>query len=263
MSFLSNILSGVTGFLSGGVGTALTSLAGSAITSSASRKAANRATDYTRLRDRALEAGFDPLTVLQNGGTNALAASAGQIFQGGQAMGDFVADLPNTIYEQAAQEKDLELQALQADLMQAEIDTYNEMSKTPYGQTFGFGDQPRVALSSGNRDADNQYTGGADANGVPPGSNLRLAGRTVRLDPAYSDTEEYERRYGDVGGALIGLGIMGADYKYNVIDPIIFGQKAKKDAGEQWRFKNRDQQAMADPRFDAFKEWRFSTHYNQ
>lgn len=151
--------------------------------------------NYKKLRKAAKRGGINPLTALQLGGgqsgawaTEPAAMSSNSFI--GEALAAGVQAWAE--YDPLQEEKS----RLENDLMQAELDRMNREATSPVQ---GFASGVMVA--------------GAPSNTVTTG--LTFGGTEIKTASDTSDAELYEQRYGDVGSAIIGLGIMGRDFIHN------------------------------------------------
>lgn len=164
-----------------------------------------------RIRDDALESGFNPLSVLRNGGTSigantylqAPALSSNDFFAQGlmQAI--------DTGFNAPQRELDAETQRLQNDLYRAQIGEL-EANTAYLSRSHGFG-VPAVEQYGVSSDGSNS---GSDGVAVQPMADVvavRVGGNTVRPSLGWSNAQEFEDRYGDVASAAYGFGVLIAD----------------------------------------------------
>lgn len=170
--------------------------------------------DYEQMVQSAEAAGFNPLTALRNGGSSGFSTTttSAQL-----SSGKFIADALGKGYEAFKDEKNAarnaEIERIELDTMRQNLKNLQLQEKAYTQPNFGFA-IPRVE----------QYTGQHESNSIsdkgvsptvtvsnPDRTSISIGGVGVKPDHGFSDAEEAEKRYGDVGGAIYGLAVGGAD----------------------------------------------------
>ena len=162
---------------------------------------------YGEIRRKAEKAGFNPLT--------ALTSAPGSVVAGGQNyMGSAIADaalhLADGMQEKAAQEG--EAQQLREENAELAKKVQDLTIRPRVGGIYS-GNVATPSIRSALGVPDESASGDLLSDGQPVsgGRPLRAGGVDVDKSPRWSDAEDFETRYGDLGSSLIGLGIMGAD----------------------------------------------------
>lgn len=113
-------------------------LGATAVKKRAADKASARATDYRHLRNAAIAGGFSPLTVLQNGGANALAASAAPLLAKGDAISDFLKDGAESLFNAPDLAQQRERRKIETDLLKVELEQKKKDLAGLTAKNFGY-----------------------------------------------------------------------------------------------------------------------------
>lgn len=154
--------------------------------------------DYKKLRKAARRGGFNPLTALQNGGGM---AGAWSTEPAALSSNSFIGEALASGFRAWAEYDPLDQKRaeLEVDLMQAELDRMNREATEPQQ---GFAAGTMVAQ--------------APQQSVIP--DLRFGGGKVVTADDTSNAGDYEERYGEIGGSLIGIGVMARDAVANALE---------------------------------------------
>ena len=104
----------------------------------AAEKAAARATDYRHLRNAAIAGGFSPLTVLQNGGSNALAASSAPLLAKGDAVSDMLKDGAESLFNAPDLAQQRQRRKIETDLLKVELEQKKKDLAGLTAKNFGY-----------------------------------------------------------------------------------------------------------------------------
>lgn len=165
--------------------------------------------DLAKLRADAEAAGFNPLTIIRNGGMGGFTTTRGPDMSWnpvGEALGTFGASFANWSYDPVRS-------GLENDLLRKQIKSFDLPSQVSTGGSI---------LSSGGSWAD-------QAKGGP-----RFAGFDVKKSPAWSDAQVNEDRYGDIVDSIGGIFILAADTWETVkpaVQPIFTPKKGRPAPG--------------------------------
>lgn len=179
-------------------------------------KASARATDYRHLRNAAIAGGFNPLTVLQNGGANALAASAAPLLAKGDAISDMLKDGAESLFNAPDLAQQRERRKIETDLLKVELEQKKKDLAGLTAKNFGYSIPALVKgsvgrSSKGVSDAQSSRLdtyhplSSRDHRGVDLVLGLPREGAGVSLgkmgvlysDPETSTTEHVENLHGD------------------------------------------------------------------
>lgn len=160
-------------------------------------------------KEDAKKAGIHPVAAL-----GMQSATGSPIAVGGSPLGEGISNATSKIGEYVAQ-KDLQKLQLQ------EV-------------------QSRIALNNANADKARSQAarGQANANNSQDPEALLFAGAEIPRNPKWSDTQLMEDRYGDVAGALYGLGVGVADFN-NFLNTRYPGRKQTQNARKGYRTGSR------------------------
>jgi type II secretory pathway pseudopilin PulG len=164
-----------------------------------------------RIREDALESGFNPLSVLRNGGVSIGANTYlnSPALSSTDFIGQSLMQAIDTGFNAPQRELDAETQRLQNDLYRAQIGELQ--ANTDYlTRSHGFG----IPAVESYGVSSNGTAGGSDSVGVKSRDDVvavSVNGNTLRPALGWSDAQEFEDRYGDVASAAYGFGVIFAD----------------------------------------------------
>lgn len=165
-----------------------------------------------RLRRAAKRAGFNPLTALRASPNAGMTQPTTPALSSGAFMGQALQDAGATLFNSAMNQPDPERDALEKALMRQELATMQAQQKAAT-DTMRFGYAVPVAnnysgIDRVNSSPDLLGVSGMAGSHVPVGNGIN--GLAVEEAPI-SNAEDFEKRYGDAGSSVIGLGILAAD----------------------------------------------------
>lgn len=151
----------------------------------------------------------------------------------------------NTGFNAWANQPDPEREALEKDLLRAQVEESQSAARRLSAPNFGYSIPTAV-----NTTGIHHGQVGSDTVTVasPDRTSVRVAGTDVLPDHGYSDAEAFEQRYGDFASSVIGLGVMTADAR-NTYGPKLRG--IVRNAGV-WA---QDRLLSAGQARDAFTAW--------
>lgn len=154
---------------------------------------------------RWLEAGINPLWGISNG------ASGNQQGTGyTPIMGNAIAQAGAAYADGKQAEQQLEIQRAELEMENERLDALVKATKLT--ENVG-GIYNHASNTQSNSDTDTDRSPIGDDSGL---TSVRVAGYDVNPHTGFSDAETAEQRYGEVGGAVYGLGVIGADTVSNL-----------------------------------------------
>ncbi|MBK5925662.1 hypothetical protein CCR90_18235 [Rhodovulum sulfidophilum] len=180
------------------------SLLGGAMASRSSGK--HVVPDYAKIRRKAEAAGFNPLT--------ALTSAPGSVVASQNYMGSAIADAGLILADGMAKkaEKTGELQKAREQNAQLKERVQQLTIRPRVGGIYANNvATPSIRSAVGGNDESSSGDLLSDGLPVSGGRPLRGAGYDLAKSDDWSDAEDYETRYGELGSSLIGIPILGAD----------------------------------------------------
>lgn len=194
------------------------SLLGGILGRNSERKAIAAQNEYnnpSNIRARAEAAGFNPLLFVGPGVGNQMATG------GSNFMGSAIADAGLMLSEALAKRQDLrKLDRLKDENQKLNQQVTNLTIRPKFGGIYSQREaipSKRAALG-GSNDAAPVKASAVGVSGVAAGgvsTQLRVSPLTLTTRSDISDGGDFEQRWGEVGGALAGLGVMAADLGTN------------------------------------------------
>lgn len=176
--------------------------------------------DYVKMRKSAEAAGFNPLTALQNGGSAGFSTSTTTVpgLSSAEALANAVGGGVETYFNTKAQERDVERDLLEMEVMRAELADMQENNRVVTDRDFGYS-IPNATNITGVTSAPSApaLSGSGTWPHGPDGRSIR----NTQLDPWYVDprwdkAEKVEQEYSDIPGNLYGVGKVLHDFGWNL-----------------------------------------------
>lgn len=197
---LPGLTPGVSGLVSGGL-KLLGGLFGG-------RKKQSNTVDYAKLRDKAIEGGFNPLTALRNGGAAGFTQTTLPALSSGEVLADALGSGLDTYYNRQQLNRDIERDALEKAIMREELDQLQKRNSVVRDRDFGYS-IPHAVTTTG--------VGSTNAS-MASDRSLRTVMGTIDYNPALDDTEKAEQRYGDIASFPIGVSVALSDLKHTALE---------------------------------------------
>lgn len=202
LSFLSPLFTALGGGT--GIGNLLSGVAGMVAANKSSKA---QGIDYQKLRDDSSAAGFNPLTALLAGGGQGYQRQFSPDLSSGAFIGEAIGRGLDTFFNTPPAVDPLakNLRAMN-DFKTAQLAAAAASPTRRFGyaltdvQPFG-----TVEAASANSSV------GSDSGSDPAGDAIVVAGVDVTQNRDWSPAQKAEDRWGDLGQAIYGLGVMGAD----------------------------------------------------
>ena len=172
------------------------------------RKKQSNIVDYAKLRDKAIEGGFNPLTALRNGGAAGFTQTTLPALSSGEVLADALGSGLDTYYNRQQVNRDIERDALEKAIMREELDQLQKRNSVVRDRDFGYS-IPHAVTTTG--------VGSKNAL-LASDRSLRTVLGTVDYNPALDDTEKAEQRYGDIASFPIGVSVALSDLKHTALE---------------------------------------------
>lgn len=201
---------------------------------SSAKKARARALEdekqkFVRLREAAELGGFNPLTALQAAGAGfgANIPSGAPPLASIELVKNAITDFGS--WATGAEAKEAARQELELDLAKIKLDQARHSASRAVAPQM-----PRLGRSGASSSTQAVSTPYGKFTIDKADSRTSIMAGGIRTNPhmGWDDTEEVEKRYGDVGGAVYGLAAAGADFYNTAIKPRYEAGKAAKEAEE-------------------------------
>lgn len=169
------------------------------------KKTTQTRTNYVQLRDDALRAGFNPLTVLRATGGAGNTVTTQPKLSAGEFIGEALSRGLENWYNQDASKMDKEEQQLRIDSMRAELDGMKK--KNPYGN-FGYS---IPAVTDQQPDVTEPKMGPENET-----RNINTEWGAWRINPKWDKAEKVSQEYEEVGAYPYAVGKILSDFGYNL-----------------------------------------------